>query len=121
MRWAKAALIPRRIIRQRRRNVIANGDPLTARYELFGGVLIVAHSLGIQPIIILANRHIKCAINQQAVHIDLHLRPVLRLRFLDAIFIQLVKTLFVCRLKFCNMTLRRRFRDAAFDDRIGAP
>ena len=121
MRWAEAALIPGWIGAQWLWHPIRQCDALPALDGLSGDFGIVTHPLGIDAIIVLADRQIKCAENVGPVHINLHLDVVGWLRLLDTVIDHIVKRLLRVRLELSHMALERCLWDTRLNDAIKAP
>ena len=99
VRRAELALIPvRRSAWTRLWHPLGQCDPLSECYQLPSGFRVKVHALEVIPIIVLADSGIQRTLQPGAQHVDLHLRPVLGLGFLNAIFRQRIKGFFVVRL-----------------------
>jgi hypothetical protein len=88
--------------------------------ELLGHLLVVAHSLGIDAVVVLADGHIQGAVDLGAMHVELHLDEVLGLGLLDPVLLQVSKTLAAVRLELGHMALLGRCRHARLDDGVDA-
>ena len=79
---------------------------------LLGHLFLVAHALGIDAVVVLADGHVQGPVNLGAVHVELHLHPVLGLGLLDPVLLQVVKGLLAVRLELGHVALLGRFRHA---------
>ena len=120
MRRAELALIPTRIGADRWRHAVICRQPPAACNGLLSHRHVIAHALGVHPIIVLADSDIERPVDLGAVHVALHLNVMLRLRLLDALAFQFVKALLTVRLELGNVSRFRCFRHARLDDAIEA-
>ena len=80
--------------------------------------LVIAHPLGVQPIIILADGQIQRSVNLSAMHVCLHLGIVHGLGKLDAYLQYIVKRFLGMSLELGNMTFSRRSRYARLNNSV---
>ena len=86
MRITELALIPARVCADRWRHAFFQRQPVAAVNVLLSHSLVVTYSLGVDVVVVLADRHVQGPINLGAVHVELHLDKVFRLGLLDAFF-----------------------------------
>ena len=84
----------------------------------FRHLFVVPNPLGVDRVVVFADRQIERAVNAGAVHVDLHLGVMFRLGFLDALIPHVVERFQRMRLEFSNVPLVRRFRNPALDHGI---
>jgi hypothetical protein len=100
MARAHLALEPRRVMAQRRRHLVDDGEALASSDRLLGDGLIVADPLGVDPIIVLAHRDVDGAGETSQGHADLHLSVVERLGVLHTLLHKFFKAIFIMRFDF---------------------
>ena len=90
-------------------------DAAGLREQPLGGVAVGADPLDVQIVGVLADRDVHRAGQPGQVHVDLHLRPVLRLRLGDALRDQLAEALRRVRLELDDVPGLRRLEEAERD------
>ena len=118
--WAEAALIPRGVRADRWRDAICQSDALASGDGSLSHVLVVPHPLGVQAVIVLADGHVKRAVDIHAVHVDLHLGEVHRLGLLHAVLDHVLKGLLGVRLELGHVPLLGGLWHAALNDAVKA-
>ena len=81
------ALVPRRVCADWGWQPVIKRQAFASTYILLRHNLIKSHPFCIDFVVIFADGHIKSPVNAQALHIDLHLHKVLRLRLCHAVLL----------------------------------
>ena len=106
---AKATLPPCGIITDARGWSVRGDDTLRLGHDAQGGLGVVMQAFLIELIGVLVDREVKGAIQPRKVHLALHLRPMLRLGFGDAVTLEREEGFLAMGLEFADMPGAGRF------------
>lgn len=121
VRIAELALVPGWVGTDGRRHAVLKRQPAASLDVPLGHILLVAHTLGVDAVVVLADSHVQGPVDLQAVHVELHLDKVLGLGAgYRPGLLKGCKALAAVRLELGHVALLGRCRHARLNDGVDA-